>query len=70
MFYAPNTTLLRAAFDSVCAGIPRYATETRALVAAKIMERASNGAYTLEELHAAGHRALVTPEARSARADD
>lgn len=59
MFSTEITARLRTVLDEVCAGISKYETGTRALVASKILENAANGDVSIEGLRVAGYRALA-----------
>jgi hypothetical protein len=60
MFSSEITTRLRAVPDEVCAGVSKYETGTRTLVASKILENAALGDVSVEGLRAAGYRALAS----------
>ncbi|TKV73675.1 hypothetical protein FDV58_36310 [Bradyrhizobium elkanii] len=61
MFDVDTTALLRAVLEEVCENISIYETSARTHVASKILEAASNGQLSIDELKAAGQRALKAP---------
>ena len=58
MFSPETTALLRSVLDEVCEQVGRYENGTRAHVASKLLEVATRGGQTIEELKRAGHDAL------------
>jgi hypothetical protein len=66
MFSAEITARLRAVLNEVCAGVSKYETGTRALVASKILENAARGDVSLEGLRTAEYRALASVNAAAA----
>ncbi|TKV71659.1 hypothetical protein FDV58_39270 [Bradyrhizobium elkanii] len=58
MFDADTTALLRAVLEEVCENISVYETCARTHVASKILEAASNGQLSIDELKSAGQQAL------------
>jgi hypothetical protein len=58
MFDAETTALLRAVLDEVCEKVSKYETCARTHVASKILEAATRGETTLEDLKRIGQRAL------------
>jgi hypothetical protein len=66
IFSAEITARLRAVLNEVCAGVSKYETGTRALVASKILENAERGDVSLEGLRTAGYRALASVNAAAA----
>lgn len=61
MFDADTTALLRAVLEEVCENISIYETGARTHVASKILEAASNGQLSIDELKAEGQKALNAP---------
>ncbi len=60
MFDAETTALLRAVLDEVCKNTSRYETAARAHVASKILEAASHGKTSADDLTRIGRSALGT----------
>lgn len=58
MFNAETTALLRAVLDEVCENASRYDTGARAHVASKILEAATNGERSVDDLKRAGRSAF------------
>jgi len=58
MFDAETIVLLRAVLTEVCEGISQYETGARAQVASKILEAATCGETSAEELKRIGKSAL------------
>ena len=58
MFDPATAALLRAVLDEVCANIPQLETSTRTRVASKILEAATKGECSVEDLKEAGREAL------------
>ena len=58
MFDSETTALLRAVLDEVCIEVGRYENGTRAHVASKLLEAASHGGQTLDELKERARQAL------------
>jgi hypothetical protein len=61
MFDAETTALLRAVLEEVCENISVYESGARTRVASRILEAAANGQRSIDDLKAAGHKALNTP---------
>ena len=60
MFNAETTTLLRAILDEVCENVSKYETGARTHVASKILEAATRGETSAEDLKRIGRSALGT----------
>jgi hypothetical protein len=60
MFGSETTALLRAVLDEVCEQVGRHENGTRAHVATKLLQAASEGGRTVEELRETGRQALRT----------
>jgi hypothetical protein len=60
MFDTETTALLRAVLDEVCEHISQYETGARAHVASKLLEAATNGERSVDDLKRAGQKALGT----------
>ena len=60
MFSPETTALLRSVLDEVCEQVGRYENGTRAHVASKLLEVATMGQLTIDDLKRAGHDALGT----------
>jgi hypothetical protein len=58
MFDSAITALLRAVLDEVCESVSRHETGTRAHVASKILEAATRGDTSPEDLKQVGRKAL------------
>ncbi len=58
MFDAETTALLRAVLDQVCENVPRYETGARTRVASRILEAATHGETSAENLKLIGRKAL------------
>ncbi|WP_247820990.1 hypothetical protein [Bradyrhizobium sp. 187] len=58
MFDTATTARLRAVFDEVCEGLPRREIGARTHVASKILEAATKGALSPEDLRQVGRKAL------------
>lgn len=58
MFSAETTALLRSVLDEVCEQVGRYDNGTRAHVASKLLETATQGGQTVTDLRKAGRAAL------------
>jgi hypothetical protein len=58
MFSRETTALLRSVLDEVCEQVDRYENGTRAHVASKLLEVASGGKQTIDDLKRAGRDAL------------
>ena len=54
MFDPAKAALLRAVLDEVCENIPQLETSTRTRVASKILEAATKGEWSVEDLKEAG----------------
>ena len=50
---------MRRVFDEVCSHIPAGSTDTRTVVAVRIIESASKGELTYDHLWEAGRRAVI-----------
>ena len=59
MFDIETTALLRAV-DEVCEHVSRYETGARAHVASKLLEAATNGERSVDDLKRVGQKALGT----------
>lgn len=58
MFDAEITALLRAVLDEVCENVSKYETGARTHVASKILEAATRGETSVEDLKRVGRSAL------------
>lgn len=58
MFDVETTALLRAVLDEVCESVSRYETGARAHVASKLLEAATNGETSVDDLRRIGRSAL------------
>jgi hypothetical protein len=58
MFDSETTALLRAVLDEVCEKVSRYDTGARAHVASKILEAATKGERSVDDLKRVGQSAL------------
>ena len=58
MFSPETTALLRSVLDEVCEQVGRYENGTRAHVASRLLEVATRGGQTSDELKQAGQNAL------------
>jgi hypothetical protein len=58
MFSPETTALLRSVLDEVCEQVGRYENGTRAYVASRLLEVATRGGQTIDELKQAGQNAL------------
>ncbi|MET4745203.1 hypothetical protein ABIF64_001619 [Bradyrhizobium japonicum] len=58
MFDTATTALLRAVFDEVCEGLPHREIGARTHVASKILEAATRGELSPEDLRQVGRKAL------------
>jgi len=58
MFDAVTTALLREVLDEVCESISRHETGARARVASKLLEAATNGETSVDDLKRVGRSAL------------
>lgn len=58
MFNAETTALLRAILDEVCENVSKYETGARTHVASKILEAATRGETSAEDLKRIGKSAL------------
>jgi hypothetical protein len=58
MFSPETTALLRSVLDEVCEQVGRYENGTRAHVASRLLEVATRGGQTIDELKQAGQNAL------------
>lgn len=58
MFYPATTALLRAVLSEVCKSVSRREIGARTHVASKILEAATKGEVSLDELRQVGHDAL------------
>lgn len=59
MVNAETAALLRAVLDEVCENVSKYDTSARTHVASKILEAATRGGMSVEELKRAGTSALI-----------
>jgi hypothetical protein len=60
MLDAETTALLRAVLDEVCQSVSQYETGARAHVAFKILEAATSGERSIEDLRRVGQSALAS----------
>ena len=58
MFSPETTALLRSVLDEVCEQVGRYENGTRAHVASKLLEVATGGRQSIDDLRKAGRDAL------------
>jgi hypothetical protein len=58
MFDVETTALLRAVLDEVCESVSRYETGARAHVASKLLEAATSGETSVDDLKRIGRSAL------------
>jgi hypothetical protein len=58
MFDSETSALLRAVWDEVCENVSRYETGARAHVASKILEAATKGERSVDDLKRVGRSAL------------
>jgi hypothetical protein len=58
MFDMATTALLRAVFEEVCEGLPQREIGARTHVASKILEAATSGELSPEDLRQVGRKAL------------
>ncbi|MBR0801802.1 hypothetical protein JQ615_41445 [Bradyrhizobium jicamae] len=58
MFDRETTALLRAVLSEVCENLSKYETGARALVASKLLEAATRGETSPDDLKRIGQRAL------------
>jgi hypothetical protein len=58
MFNAETTALLRAVLDEVCENVSKYETGARTHVASKILEAATRGERSVDDLKQIGRSAL------------
>jgi hypothetical protein len=58
MFDPETAVLLRAVLDELCENVPQRETSTRTHVASKILEAATKGEWSIEDLKEAGREAL------------
>jgi hypothetical protein len=58
MFDPETAALLRAVLDELCEKVPLLETSTRTRVASKILEAATKGEWSIDDLKAAGREAL------------
>lgn len=59
MFNSETAALLRAVLDELCENIPQLETSTRTRVASKILEAATRGEWSIDDLKEAGREALA-----------
>jgi hypothetical protein len=59
MFDPKTAALLRAALDEVCGNVPQFESSTRTRAASKILEAATRGACSMDDLKEAGREALL-----------
>lgn len=59
MFDSETAALLRAVLDELCENIPQLETSTRTRVACKILEAATRGEWSIDDLKEAGREALA-----------
>jgi len=59
MFDSETAALLRAVLDELCENIPQLETSTRTRVASKILEAATRGEWSIDDLKEAGREALA-----------
>ena len=60
MFDSETTALLRAVLNEVCENVSKYETGARAHVASKLLEAATRGETSAEDLKRIGQSALCT----------
>jgi hypothetical protein len=58
MFDPATAALLRTVLDELCEKVPQLETSTRTRVASKILEAATNGEWSIDDLKEAGREAL------------
>jgi hypothetical protein len=58
MFDPVTAALLRAVLDELCEKVPQLETSTRTRVASKILEAATKGEWSIDDLKEAGRGAL------------
>ncbi|MEW6149817.1 MAG: hypothetical protein AB1745_17715 [Pseudomonadota bacterium] len=58
MFDTATTTLLRAVFEEICEGLPQREIGARTHVASRILEAATSGELSAEDLRQVGRKAL------------
>jgi hypothetical protein len=58
MLNPETTALLRSVLDEVCEQVSRYENGTRTHVASKLLEAATRGGQTVDDLRGVGHDAL------------
>lgn len=58
MFDPETAALLRAVLDELCENVPKLETATRTHVASKILEAATKGEWSIDDLKEAGREAL------------
>jgi hypothetical protein len=58
MFDTETRALLRAIHDEVCLGLSRYETSTKSHVASRILQAASEGLASVDDLRRVGNTAL------------
>lgn len=58
MFDSETAALLRAVLDELCENVPQLETSTRTRVASKILEAATKGEWSIDDLKEAGREAL------------
>ena len=58
MFDPETAALLRAVLDELCENVPQFETSTRTRVASKILEAATKGEWSIDDLKEAGREAL------------
>jgi hypothetical protein len=60
MFDAETTALLRTVLNEICENVSQYEAGTRTHVASKILEAATRGDTSADDLKRAGQRALCS----------
>lgn len=58
MFDPETAALLRTVLDELCEKVPQLETSTRTRVASKILEAATKGEWSIDDLKEAGREAL------------
>jgi hypothetical protein len=58
MFDPETAALLRAVLNELCEKVPQLETSTRTRVASKILEAATKGEWSIDDLKEAGREAL------------
>ena len=58
MFDPETAALLRAILDELCENVPQLETSTRTRVASKILQAATKGEWSIDDLKEAGREAL------------